>query len=77
MTSFWGYCKQKGCFWHEKAEFAEYRAWFGHYWKKGRNTLIQLIQEQGILQNAHIEPTYILADKLVQISKIEPEVEEK
>jgi len=71
LTSFRGRCKEKGCSWYEKAEFADYRAWFGHYWRKGRNTLIELVQENKILKNAHIEPTYILADKLVKISKIE------
>lgn len=64
---------QKGCPYSEKAVYADNTAWFGHYWRKGRNALIQLIQENEILRNPYIEPTYILANKLVQFSKIEQE----
>ena len=76
MASFRGRCKEKGCSWYEKAEFADYRAWFGHYWRKGRNALIAIILDLGILQNPYIEPTFILADKLVKISKIEEDKEQ-
>lgn len=77
MTSFWGMCRQNECSWHVKPEFAEHKAWFGHYWRKGRDTLIEIILEYEILRNPYVEPTYILANKLVQISKIESENKEK
>ena len=67
---FFGYCKQKGCAWYEKSEYAEHGAWFGHYWKKGREILIQLVLEEGIAKNPYGMPTYILTEKLVEISKI-------
>lgn len=71
MTSFWGKCMQKRCAWYVKPEFADHKAWFGHYWQKGRNALIEIILEYKILRNPYAEPTYILANKLTQISKIE------
>lgn len=70
MTSFWALCMQKECPRHVQPEFADHKAWFGHYWRKGRNTLIEIILECEILRNPYAEPTYILAEKLVQISKI-------
>ena len=64
-------CPKKGCPESEKPVYADYRAWFGHFWRHGRNVLIEIILDLGILQNPYIEPTFILADKLVQVSKIE------
>jgi len=77
MGSFWGVCFEETCPKHEKPEFAEKQAWFGHYYRKGRNTLIRLIQDQGFLRNAYIEPTYILADMLARNSRIEETDEEE
>ena len=69
--SFSGTCKQKGCSWNKKVEFADHRAWFGHYWRKGRDVLIELVKEAGISKNPYSEPTFVLAEKLIKISKIE------
>lgn len=70
MTSIFGTCVDKGCPNSKKIEYADYRAWFGHYHRKGRDTLIQLAIKEGISKNPYGEPTYILANKLVKITKI-------
>ena len=69
--SFFGICKVKNCSWNKKVEFADHRAWFGHYWRHGREILIELVKEAGISSNPYGEPTFILAEKLTKISKIE------
>ena len=63
-------CRKKGCEWNQKKEYATYNAIFGHYWRKGREVLIELVKEAGISKNPYTEPTFILAEKLVKISKI-------
>jgi len=50
-----------------------YGAIFGHYWRKGREVLIELVKEMGISKNPYTEPTFILAEKLVKISKVSRE----
>jgi len=68
---FSGSCVDIGCPEHKKIVYAEHRAWFSHYFRKGRDTLIQLVLEEGLSGNPYGEPTYILAEKLVKISKVE------
>ena len=63
-------CKHKICKWYNKPEYVTYNAIFGHYWRKGREVLIELVKEAGISKNPYGEPTFILAEKLVRISKI-------
>jgi len=70
IMGFLGICKQKGCSWYVKSEYAEHGAWFGHYWRKGREILIELVKAEGVSKNPYGEPTFILAEKLVKISKI-------
>ena len=77
MTSFSGSCRQKGCPKHEGIVYADHKAWFSHYWRKGRETLIELVKKEGISKNPYGEPTWILAEKLVKISKINSEDVEK
>ena len=77
MTSMFGTCVEKGCPKSKKIEYADHGAWFGHYFRKGRDTLIQLVIEEGISKNPYGESTYILADKLVKISKIDSRDEVK
>jgi len=69
-------CLIKGCPESEKPVYADHRAWFGHFWRHGRNVLIETILDLGILRNPYIEPTFILAEKLVKISKIEENEEQ-
>ena len=70
--SFW-ICLQYGCKWNKKPFYATHRELFGHYYRKGREVLIKLAKENGVSQIPYSEPTYILADKLVKISKINRE----
>lgn len=67
--SFW-ICLQYDCKWSKKPIYATYRELFGHYYRKGREVLIKLALETEVSQRPYSEPTYILADKLVKISKI-------
>ncbi len=72
-----GSCKQKGCSLNKKITFASHNAWFGHYWRKGREVLIELVKENNISKNPYAEPTFVLAEKLTQISKIDSEYDKK
>jgi len=65
--SFWIICPQKIC---NKKKFADHNAHFGHFYRKGRENLIQLALETGISKNPHCEPTWILAEKLIIFSKV-------
>ena len=66
-------CRKKGCWWNKKIEYASYGAMFSHYFQHGRDTLIELIKKEGISKNPYALPTYILADKLKEISRINRE----
>ena len=66
-------CRKKGCWWNQKKEYATHGAMFGHYWNKGREVLIELVKEASISKNPYAEPTFILAEKLVRISKVNRE----
>jgi len=66
-------CLQKGCKQWNKLEYVTYGAIFGHYYRKGREVLIKLAKETGVSQIPYSEPTFILCDKLVKISKINRE----
>ena len=70
-------CKEENCKWNLRKEYATYNAIFGHYFRKGREVLIRLVKEAGISKNPYGEPTFILAEKLVRISKIDPEYEQE
>ena len=73
LTSAFFACIDKTCIRFNKPEYAPYNAIFGHYWRKGREVLIELVKELGISNNPYVEPTFILAEKLVKISKIDLE----
>jgi len=64
------YCLDRTCRHYREPLYATNGAWFGHYIRKGRDILIQLALEAGISQRPYSLPTWILADKLVKISKI-------
>jgi len=66
-------CKDKKCKWHHKVVYASHRFVFKHYYNKGREDLIKLAIETGVSNIPYQEPTYILADKLVKISKVDEE----
>ena len=66
---YWAYCLQKGCRWYTKAENATHDQWFRHYFRKGRDVLIELALVTMISDNPYILPTYIITEKLVQYSK--------
>jgi len=69
---FFGGCVQKICP-KSKVDWITYNELFRHYWKKGREVLIELALENNVSSRPYSEPTYILADKLVKISKIDRE----
>jgi len=71
--SFSGSCLQKSCPRSSKIEYATYSAWFGHYYRKGREVLIELVIELGLSEHPYGEPTYLLADKLVKATKVNSE----
>ena len=71
MSSAFFKCVERTCRWAKIPEYATYKAVFGHYYRKGREVLIKLALENGISERPYSEPTYILADKLVKISKVE------
>ena len=73
LTSAFFICKEENCKWNLKKEYATQNAIFGHYWRKGREKLIQLSLQTKVSANPHVEPTYILADKLSKISKVNRE----
>ena len=73
MTGFFVQCKQKDCPKHDKIEYSTHGAMFGHYIRKGRDKLIELVKQESISRNPFGEPTWILAEKLVKISKINSE----
>jgi len=70
LSSAFFLCKEKNCKWSLRKEYATHNAIFGHYWRKGREVLIELVKEAAISKNPYGEPTFILAEKLVRISKI-------
>jgi len=67
---FWAVCKQGICDKSFKPEWVLYNEIFRHYFRKGREVLIELALENNVSSNPYHEPTYILADKLVKISKV-------
>ncbi len=73
MSFFIRGCLQKSCEHWNNREYVTYRSIFGHYYRKGREVLIKLAIENNVSQIPYSEPTYILADKLVKISKINRE----
>jgi len=70
--SFW-ICLQYECKRSKKPTYATHSEMFGHYYRKGREVLIKLAKENNVSQIPYSEPTFILADKLVKISKINRE----
>ncbi len=69
---FWGRCIQGICP-KNKVDWITHNELFSHYYRKGREVLIELTLETGVCPNPYHEPTYILADKLVKISKVKRE----
>lgn len=67
---FWVICKQKNCNKSLKPEWVLYREIFIHYYKKGREVLIELALENNVTTRPYVEKTYILADKLVKVSMV-------
>jgi len=67
---FWVICKQKTCKRSFKPEWVSYKEIFRHYFRKGREILIQLALENNVSSTPYAEPTYILADKLVKASMV-------
>jgi len=70
--SFW-VCQQLTCDFSKRQTYSTYTAIFRHYYKKGREVLIELAKQTGVSIIPYSEPSYILADKLVKISKVERE----
>ena len=70
MSSAFFKCVDRTCRWAKVPEFATYKAMFGHYYRKGREVLIELAKETGVSSTPYTETTYILADKLVRISQV-------
>ncbi len=67
---FWAICKQENCIRSFKPEWVLYRELFRHYYSKGREILIELALKNNVSSRPYAEPTYILADKLVKVSKV-------
>jgi len=70
MSSSFFKCVERTCRWAKVPEFATYKAMFGHYYRKGRESLIKLSLENDVSERPYTEATYILADKLVRISQV-------
>jgi len=70
MASAFFTCLQKSCNWYQKLEYSGYQEIFKHYYNKGREVLIQLALEYKVSTRPYSESTYILADKLVKLSKV-------
>ncbi len=66
-------CRDFNCDKSKKIIFATYRFMFKHYMRKGREILIKLAIQTGVSTIPYQEPTYILADKLTKISKVQRE----
>ena len=57
----------------KKIVYATHSAHFKNYYKKGRDILIQLAKETGITNNPYILPTWILVEKLIEVSIVSRE----
>lgn len=68
-------CRDSTCKRSLEIIHSTYGFMFKHYFRKGREILIKLATETGVSTIPYQEPTFILADKLTKISKVEKEDE--